>query len=64
VIPRLLCWLGLAHRDQVLYEPPHLSTTGAYRKGVWCVYCGREWKRPAPRDVNSRLRETYDEAKR
>jgi len=41
---RLLCLLGW-HRDQVLYEPPHLSSTGAYRKGVWCVYCGREWRR-------------------
>ena len=37
----LFCWLGL-HRDQVLYEPPDLSSTGAYRKGVWCVWCGRE----------------------
>ncbi len=46
MIPRLLCWLRLFHRDQVLYEPPHVSSTGAYRKGVFCVYCGREWKKP------------------
>lgn len=38
-----LCFVGL-HRDQVLYEPPHLSSTGNYRKGVWCLYCGREFK--------------------
>lgn len=49
MIPRLLCRLGLWHTDQVLYEPPHVSTTGMYRKAVFCVYCGREWKRsPLP----------------
>lgn len=45
MIPRLLCRLGLWHTDQVLYEPPHVSTTGKYRKSVFCIYCGREWAR-------------------
>jgi len=38
---RALCRLGV-HRWQVLYEPPHLTTTGAYRKALFCVHCGRE----------------------
>ena len=29
------------HRWQLLYEPPGPST-GRYRKGVWCVLCGKE----------------------
>ena len=41
----LFCWLGW-HRWQLLYEPPGPST-GKYRKGVFCVYCGREVRRAA-----------------
>lgn len=37
----LLCRLGL-HRFQLLYEPPHLSTTGNYRKALFCIHCAVE----------------------
>jgi hypothetical protein len=42
----LICFLGI-HRDNVLYEPPHVSSTGKYRKGLFCVYCGREGELPS-----------------
>ena len=42
---RFLCAVGL-HRWQILYEPPHHSQTGTYRKGVFCIHCSDEapWK--------------------
>lgn len=41
LLRRLLCRANF-HRWQILYEPPHLSTTGDYRKAVFCVHCGTE----------------------
>lgn len=38
---RLLCRLGI-HRWQILYEPPHIVTTGQYRKAVFCIHCSQE----------------------
>jgi hypothetical protein len=48
MIRRLLCVVGL-HRWQLLYEPPGMKPgeSGRYRKGIWCVFCGRE-SRHAP----------------
>ena len=40
-IRRLLCRVGL-HRWQMLYEPPHLATTGEYRKALFCIHCAVE----------------------